>query len=113
MTNQAFGLRTHREHALGITLSLLVTQIWMGSSQVIQYVFGSMDLQNPYAFTNITTCFFSTMALRFLRRSCRERIYPLSAREKDDYASVAFCAVGRQFNVRDTNASLLHNMFRS
>ncbi len=47
-------------------------------------------------------CFFSTMALRFLQRSWRDRIYAPSVRDKDDYAPVASRAIVRQFNARDT-----------
>ncbi len=102
MNSQAPRLPTRREHALGIGLSVLVAHIWVASSEVIQYVLGSTDYQNPYAFTYITTCFFSTMAVGFLRRSWRDRIHAPSAQEKDDYAPVAARAEVRQFNARDT-----------
>ncbi len=102
MDSQLRHLPTRREHALGITLSVVVAHIWVGSSELIQFVLGSTDFNKPYFFTYLTTCTFASLALGFLRKSWRESIYAPSAREKNDYAPVAARATVVQFNARDT-----------
>ncbi len=102
MSIQASRQPTGREHALGITLIVVVAHIWVGSSEVIQYVLGKTDFDKPYLFTYLTTCAFASLALGFLRESWRARIHAPSGRQGSGYAPVAGRAEAVPFNARDT-----------
>lgn len=102
MSGQLGRPPTRREHALGITLSILVAHIWVLSSECIQFILGSTDFHKPYFFTYLTTTVFSTLAIGFVRKSWRERLYAPSARLENEYSPVESRAEARQFNARDT-----------
>lgn len=54
------------KYGLGVVLILLVAIIWVGASEWIQYIFGSLDFDKPYFLTYFNTCGFMLWNLGYI-----------------------------------------------
>lgn len=93
---------TRREHALGIALSISVAAVWVLSSELIQYIFGS-EAYKPCLLTYLTAASFSALLLGFVRPSWRAKLHAISAKEGAAQYTPVSGVVQREHthNVRD------------
>lgn len=58
---------------VGVCLSISVAVIWVGSSELIQFIFGKSRFPHPYFLTYMTSSLFGVLLVGFLRKSWRSR----------------------------------------
>lgn len=67
---------TPRKHAQGLTLIFCVALIWVGSAELIQYIFGESSFDKPFFLTYFSTALFSVYLLGFaFRPSWRDLLF--------------------------------------
>lgn len=64
---------SRRQHVIGVCLSLSVAVIWVGSSELIQFIFGKSHFPHPYFLTYLTSSLFGVLLVGFVRKSWRSR----------------------------------------
>lgn len=66
---------TPREHFLGLSFAVLVSVIWVLSSELVQQVFKESKYEKPYFVSYYSLSFFFLCLAGFVKKSWRERLY--------------------------------------